>query len=79
MKATTHGNGRGLDDLYVLPENEHEKQDIMKWLDAKDQPFAWNRSDVPGQDWQGKWFLDIPFGAPLLDELSAALAQQGGA
>ncbi len=79
MRTATHGNRRGLDDLYILPETEQEAQAIQDWLNDKGRSWTFSQSDIPGQDWQSKWFFDIPFGEPLLDELSAALAQQGGA
>ena len=78
MQTATYGNGNGMDDLYILPENEYEKQAILDWLDVSDRSWAWSKSNVPDQSWSGRWFFDIPFGEPLLLDL-IALASKGGA
>lgn len=66
MKFTTHES-----DLYCLPENETEKAMLQKYV--KDRCAIWSRSNVKGQDWFGKMFLDIPFGSFLKAEIEAAL------
>lgn len=33
MKFDKHGNGKGLDDLYILPETVAESQKIQKYLE----------------------------------------------
>lgn len=73
MKTTTHGNGNGLDDLYILPDDQHEAERITRYLKERGQRFSWSASDVMGQDWYGKAFIEIAFGESLLPEIEAAL------
>jgi len=62
MQTSNHGNGRGLNDLYVLPETTEERQVITNYLKSQDIGFSTSYSDVTGQDWYGKSFIEIPFG-----------------
>ena len=66
MKFTTHES-----DLYCLPENETEKATLQRYV--KERSAIWSMSNVEGQDWYGKTFLDIPFGLFLKAEIEAAL------
>lgn len=61
MKFDTHGNGNGLNDLYVLPESNDELRDIIKFLESIGQTFQMSYVNVKGHEWYGKSFLDIPF------------------
>lgn len=70
MKFQTHGNGNGLDDLYILPESEEEKKHIKKVLEAQMMYYSWTVSNVRGQEWFGKGFFDVPFGEFLKDLLT---------
>lgn len=74
MKTNTHGNGRGLNDLYLLPDNDGERDRITEYLKARGIPFEWTRSDVEGQEWYGKTFIEIPFGEGYLGVIKQALA-----
>jgi hypothetical protein len=52
-------------DLYVLPETTKERHDLQMWKDSAKYGSHWSYSDVKGQDWYGKQFLEIPFGFDL--------------
>lgn len=71
MKFDKHGNGNGFDDLYVLPENEKEKEAILSFLRERKFYFEWSFSNVEGQEWYGKSFIEIPFMEYLEKELAA--------
>lgn len=62
MKTHTHGNGNGLDDLYILPDNHGEQRVITRWLLDHGIRYQWSYSNVEGQDWHGSHFIEIPFG-----------------
>jgi hypothetical protein len=66
MKYNTHAS-----DLYCLPESDKE----VKLLQGYSKKYCgqWSRSNVKGQDWYGKTFLDIPFGTWLKDEIDKAV------
>ena len=69
MKFDKHGNGNGLDDLYILPESDEEKVKIVFFLMENHRGFHYSRSDVKGQDWYGKTFIEVPFGESLRDAI----------
>jgi hypothetical protein len=62
MKTSSHGNGNGLNDLYVLPESNDEKRSIELFLNNNKIDYINTYSDVEGQEWHGKAFIEIPFG-----------------
>jgi hypothetical protein len=64
MQFDTHGNGHGLNDLYVLPENQAESDAAISYLRDHDICYTWDISDNEGQTWCGERFLSIPFGEP---------------
>lgn len=74
MKTTTHGNGNGLDDLYILPDNEQERQRIADYLKSIGIRYEWSFSDVEGQDWHGKHFFELPFGEGLLGVIQQSVS-----
>lgn len=74
MKTATHGNGRGINDLYILPDNEQERQRIADYLKSRDILYEWSFSDVEGQDWHGRHFFDLPFGEGLLGVIQQAVS-----
>lgn len=72
MRFSTHGNGNGLDDLYVMPESTEDREKIKEVVkQARDAGEIWPknghwcRSDVPESDWYGRMFYEIPFGESL--------------
>ena len=69
MKFDQHGNGCGLDDLYVLPEDKKERLRIAEYLKGKGVHFEYNYSNIKGQDWYGKIFIIIPFGENMRSEM----------
>lgn len=69
----SHGNGKGLNDLYVLPASQEEAAAIMSFLKEKDHSFHWVVANVQGHNWYGKSFLDIPFGESLQPEIEKLL------
>lgn len=69
MKTDTHGNGNGLNDLYILPETDYEEAILVRWLPSTGYRYRWQRSDNPGNDWHGKRFIVVPFGESLLPDL----------
>lgn len=65
-------------DLYLLPETEAEKEKLEDFVESKGGLGAkWYRSDVRGQDWYGKTFLDIPFGDFLRPEIETIFNKKG--
>ncbi len=48
-------------DLYILPENETEKEKITSYLRNRNYCFYIQKSNVKGQEWFGKSFIDVPF------------------
>lgn len=65
MKFDKHGNGNGMDDLYVLPESKAERDAIILFLHSIGRSFSMKHSTVDGQDWYGKTFIEIHFGEHL--------------
>jgi hypothetical protein len=61
MQTSTHGNGNGLDNLYILPDTNEEQQVIENWLRARSVGFRKVWSTVPADIWTRKEFLDVPF------------------
>lgn len=74
MKTHTNGNGRGLDDLYILPDNSAERDRIEQYLKSRNIGYQWSYSDVDGQDWYGKHFLEIPFGSGYLGVITQVVS-----
>lgn len=73
MKFDKHGNGNGLDDLYVLPESPTERQYLQSYVNETKRSYEWTRGDVKGSEWYGKDFMILPFGQCLkmyIQELS---------
>lgn len=56
-------------DLYILPENQEEEKVVVEFLKERGWKFEQQTSDVRGQDWYGKRFINIPFGKNLLPEI----------
>ena len=71
MQFNKHGNGKGHDDLYVLPENELEITALVDYANNKGRTLKWIKSDVEGQAWYGKTFAVFPFGEHLRPEIEA--------
>jgi hypothetical protein len=69
----THGNGNGLNDLYILPASLAEASTITLLLALQGRSFSWSYANVPGHAWYGKRFIEVPFGEALQSELSVAL------
>ena len=47
-------------DLYVLPP-EGTINSVLKFIRKKQWSPIISYSDVKGQDWHGKYFIDVPF------------------
>lgn len=62
MKYDTHGNGNGLNDLYILPESSAERHNLQSLAKTNGWDYSWYFSDVEGHKWHGKQFMEIPFG-----------------
>lgn len=58
-------------DLYILPETKEERQKIKDVLENHFSTWfwCWALSDVEGQAWHGKMFIDIAFGIDLKEEI----------
>lgn len=58
-------------DLYILPETQEERNKIKDVLAIIGSSWfwSWKRSDVEGQAWYGKIFIDIPFGIDLKEDI----------
>jgi hypothetical protein len=65
----SHGNNVGLNDLYVLPASPEEGQKIEEYLKQNGRSYEWSFSNVEGQPWHGKRFIEIPFGESLKGEI----------
>jgi len=48
-------------DLYILPEDYKQKLEIITFLNEHDIGYEMSFSNVEGQAWYGKVFIDIPF------------------
>lgn len=66
---SSHGNGKGLNDLYILPSSPEEGQKIEQYLKSIDHMFEWSNANVKGHAWYGKRFIEIPFGESLQPEI----------
>lgn len=80
MQFENHGNGHGMNDLYVLPECTREFDALVQVIrELRDKVgfflAAWERSDIAGQDWYGKTFLEIPFGQGFKDAIETRVAE----
>ena len=73
MQIDTHGNGHGLNDLYILPDNAKETTEILIFLNNKCFNWYWSSANVEGNSWYGKQFIDVPFGESLSNELTQYL------
>jgi hypothetical protein len=73
MKYTTHGYKKGIDDLYILPETDAERDKVTAFLEKECLGYSWQHSDVPGQEWYGKAFIEIPFGEPWLEKIQEVI------
>lgn len=73
MKTNTHGNGMGLNDLYLLPESREENSKIMMYLRTNGINYRCQYSDVEGQEWYGNVFIELPFGESHLDAIKKLL------
>ena len=58
-------------DLYILPETTRETNNLQSYCKTKKLAYMWQYSDVSGQAWHGKQFLEIPFRSDLLKEIKA--------
>lgn len=71
MQFSTYGNGNGLDDLYVLPENAEERQRIHEFL-ARHNIYALltRQKGKNTQDpWMQQTFFEIPAGECFREEI----------
>lgn len=76
----SHGNGNGLNDLYILPSSPEEAAKIIEFLKIKNHMFQWSNANVKGHSWYGKRFIEIPFGESLKPEIEQlVMSKQAGA
>jgi hypothetical protein len=68
MKFSSHGNGNGLNDLYILPETDKERELIKKFVKEKDIR-SMNTFIGQADEWKGKVCFEIPFGEGWKNEL----------
>jgi hypothetical protein len=68
MKFASHGNGNGLNDLYILPESEKEK-DLIKSFIKKNDIKSSSMFYAHGDEWENKLAFEIPFGEGWKKEL----------
>ena len=68
MKFDTHET-----DIYILPETQRERHILQVYKDNlkqnKNITSFWQFSNVKGQNWEGKQFLEIPFCKHLKNEI----------
>jgi hypothetical protein len=48
-------------DLQFLPDNEIQRAAVLSYLRLRGVHYSQYRSDVKGQSWYSKVFVDIPF------------------
>lgn len=70
MLFNSHGNGNGLNDLHVLPEDEDERKAIRDWLDLNEVYYTSSLANVEGHEWYGGIFIEIPFRSDLREALT---------
>lgn len=68
MKIDSHET-----DLYVLPESDKEQIAIIKYLTFSNIYWKYSFSNVKGQSWQGKCFIEIPFRIDLKESLQTII------
>jgi len=56
-------------DLYILPQTQREQHNLQNYLQTKKINYEWSYSDVKGQSWYGKIFVEIPFGIDLKNDI----------
>jgi hypothetical protein len=63
MQYDKHGNGNGLDDLYLLPESEEEKEMVVDYLKKNGLYYSIEFADGADKDstWHRKFFILVPF------------------
>ena len=64
MQTDTHGNGNGLNDLYVLCETIYESGMVLAYLKKHNLSHSLSFSNVKGQAWYGKQFMIVNFAEP---------------
>lgn len=64
MKFNTHET-----DLYILPETQKERHNLQSFMKTCKYSYKWSFSDVQGQSWYGKQFMEIPFGIDLKSKI----------
>jgi hypothetical protein len=62
-------------DLYILPETIEERKKIKDILETKFSNWFWmgQFSNVEGQAWYCKQFIEIPFGIDLKDGIQSLM------
>lgn len=58
-------------DLYILPETQEERKKIYDILTSIGSSWfwKWSYSNVEGQNWYNKQFIEIPFGIDLKEKI----------
>jgi hypothetical protein len=56
-------------DLYILPETSREKHNLQSFCMTKKWSYCWQYSNVKNQSWEGKVFLEIPFGIDFKNKI----------
>lgn len=64
MKFDTHET-----DLYVLPETTRERHNLQSYCETKKLAYKWSYSNIEGNSWYGKQFIDISFCSHLKNEI----------
>lgn len=73
MKFSTHGNGNGLDDLYILPESSIEFEKLVGWAKQNNIRLLGFMGNVKGSDWYGKAGFEIPFGESFQEKIEESI------
>lgn len=57
-------------DILLLPETKQETNQLKEFVKKCGyKSHSWQLSNVKGQSWYGKLFLEIPFGIDLLEKV----------
>lgn len=70
MTFSTHGNGHGLDDLYIMPDSEQEANLVLDYLTGLRKSGRLSSYIVCS-----KKFIEIPFGESFKSEIEELIKQ----
>lgn len=75
MKFATHGNGKGLDDLYIMPESGLEREALRHVIGTmkKNGYIIDTFTGSKGSDFAGILCYDVPMGEWMQESIETAV------